>query len=328
MVSMLGILLFAALFTSPSLGSSSVSSVHTDAHAVVCQSFNIAWAGGTRQPLDVISLRLQNAAFPEPPLESVTQSAQNFVWTPNVPPGTAVLLQVNDSSGALAQTNTFIVQNGSDTSCVVPSLSTSPSASLFISTTASLSPPNPSSSGAANSIPFGSTNNKRVIAAIVVPICVLMLAALIFLFVRLRKSRRAKNPFEDPENIVERDSQPVSLNISPFESPVNVAPPAVNMESQHPREQPEKFLPALPPPQTSQVTSEELQAALDRIQEMYEMMREMQSTSSSNAPTVERVAELQMQIEDLMADNAMLGGEQPPDYDSTRPDNGSVRGSG
>ena len=100
------------------------------------------------------------------------------------------------------------------------------------------------------------------------------------------------------------------------------------MESQHPREQPEKFLPALPPPQTSQVTSEELQAALDRIQEMYEIMREMQSTSSSNAPTVERVAELQMQIEDLMADNAMLGGEQPPDYDSTRPDNGSVRGSG
>jgi hypothetical protein len=76
---------------------------------------------------------------------------------------------------------------------------------------------------------------------------------------------------------------------------------------------PEKALPV--PPDRPQVTADELQNAIDRIQEMYAIMRQAQRSSASTGDSG-RVLELQRQIEDLMAENAALGGQAPPEYES------------
>jgi hypothetical protein len=85
----------------------------------------------------------------------------------------------------------------------------------------------------------------------------------------------------------------------------------------------EKSLPAAPG--QPHISPAELQEAIDRIQEMYGLIRDMQmqtQSSASNAGANERVVELQRQIEHLMADNAVLSGEQPPDYYDERRDSG------
>ncbi|KAJ7072793.1 hypothetical protein C8F01DRAFT_1105247 [Mycena amicta] len=202
--------LVVTLFVPLALGETA-SSVHTDAHAVTCQSYSISWSGGT-PPFKLV---LQDAAAPDPPLVSRNQTDDSFVWTPNVPAGTTILLHVGDSAGTLGQTSQFVVQKGTDTSCVLPPNSTvatrqfssplptqSPSDSAFSSRASSgtSSGVSPSSSGQVSSAIGGSSNttknNSLAIAAIVVPVCVLVIAALVFLVVRLRRRRKQdENPF-------------------------------------------------------------------------------------------------------------------------------------
>ncbi|KAJ7503008.1 hypothetical protein B0H11DRAFT_1987404 [Mycena galericulata] len=111
------VLVALCLFSALGAGATtSLSSIHTDAHAVTCQSFSISWVGGTAP----YKLVLQDTAAPEPPLESVTQTDTSFVWVPNVPAGTSVSLELNDSSGSLAQNSSFNVQKGGECQKSVP----------------------------------------------------------------------------------------------------------------------------------------------------------------------------------------------------------------
>ncbi|KAJ6589899.1 hypothetical protein DFH09DRAFT_1140380 [Mycena vulgaris] len=323
-----------ALFILPALGASGTSSVHTDAHAVTCQSFSISWVGGTAP----FKLTLQDAAAPEPPLESVTQTDSSFVWIPNVPAGTTVALQISDSGGTLAQTSSFNVQKGTDTSCVIqpkPSFvanisspanepsstgsSTSTTATLSISASPSESsrsaisvPPTAPSPSISNlgsiTNPTSEASGGRKVAAvaIVAPIVsVLVLLVMLFLLLRLRQKRRRANPTShDPESMA---SQSLSVQIGP--STANFGTPVTSPDLLYPSE---KSLPAVPI--QPQVSAQELQVALDRIQEMYAIMQQTQVSSA----TAGEVSELQRQIQELVADNAALIGEPPPDYDSNR----------
>ncbi|KAJ7496883.1 hypothetical protein FB451DRAFT_1209118 [Mycena latifolia] len=331
---MLDAILLAALFILSALAAST-SSVHTDAHAVTCQSFSISWVGGVAP----FNLTLQDAAAPEPPLESVTQTDNSFVWIPNVPAGTTVLLQVNDSGGTLAQKSSFNVQKGTDTSCVVQA-NTSSGANLSGTTTVAsstgstsstgLASPTPSSVSAPISSPLvsssvsptasssstsssGSTTStslkvsggRKVAIAAPISVFLIVLVLLFLLVLWVRKRRHRETSALDPETIAGQSSPSSSSpsGIDPFSQSTS---PTQYYSS-------EKGLPALPI--QPQVTAEELQNAIDRIQEMYAILRQTQS-SSANAGDDGRVIDLQRQIQDLMADNAVLSGESPPDYDS------------
>ncbi|KAF7315064.1 MI domain-containing protein [Mycena indigotica] len=235
---------------------------------------------------------LANFAAPDPPILAIVQSKSSYVWTPNVPAGTVVRLQANDSSGTLASTNTFVIQKGTDTSCVILpssqstisstsslggaalSLALRPSSSQLSSSSASESSASTKTTGKATA----ARNDGLAIAAIVVPVCTLLVFLLIGLLVLLRRRRRQLrrgdnlNHFTDLEN-----------SENPFESPISspsVAPGGGSMSEK----------------------------------EMYTLIREMQNTTVTGGN--ERIAELQRQIEDLMADNAMLSGELPPDYEN------------
>ncbi|KAJ7125145.1 hypothetical protein C8R44DRAFT_132645 [Mycena epipterygia] len=335
------VIVLASLFVFPALGASAAgttgSSIQTDAHAVTCQLFSISWTGGSAP------YKLDTAA-PEPPLETDILNDTHFEWTPRVPAGTSVLLQFNDSSGTLAQTKSLSIQPGADTSCVTPppsSLATNNSVSAAIasftgsavvksnsaglasptsggvsspnfSPSATASPPttpSPLISGdgsIASSGPSKAPNSTVALLAVIGVLSALILLVLGFLFLRLRKRTRAVNPFEDPESIDHQDLPPVSLNVEPYVTVDSVTPPLPHQDS------PDKSLPVLPT--QSQVTPEELQNALDRIQDMYRILQQQSSSASGTADSV-RMVELQRQIQDLMADNAVLSGEQPPIYD-------------
>ncbi|KAJ7686544.1 hypothetical protein B0H17DRAFT_1136856 [Mycena rosella] len=212
--------------------------------------------------------------------------------------GTVVLFHINDSSGTLAETTHFVVENGKPANAFLASPG---SARVNVtSSTGSTTPsstPIPASPTSGSTSPPGSTVSETgasskssvAVAAIVTPISVVVLALVAGLvFLLWKRSRRFGNPpIEDPESIAGQSS------------PIDQYPS-------------EKILPAVPT--QPQVTAEELQRAIDRIQEMYAIMRQAQRSSAS-AGDSGRVVELQRQIEDLMADNAVLSGEAPPNYD-------------
>ncbi|KAJ7066367.1 hypothetical protein C8F01DRAFT_1079976 [Mycena amicta] len=368
--------LVVALFVPSILGDA--SSVHTDNHAFTCHQYNINWNGG---------YSLRDTAAPDPPLVSQTQTANGFVWIPNVPANTEVSLQINDSAGTLDYTGTFVIQEGQDTSCIdprttalmnaapsetvssVPKFSTSlqttaqsssdaalpkkstfsASASSTISTTSTTGSASESSTisttstagsasesstisstpttGSASESPSSSgqysyanrysssntttkKNNTLAIVTIVVPtVCALgIVLVLLFLFLLLRRRRRVKNPLKgtfavplrivprsltwllDPENMNRR---PDSRTIHPFRLTTTAARPQKALGVRFPG-------PA--PPVETQGNSPE---------------PNMSNTSSSQGSAANgRIAELQRQVEDLIADNARLSAGQPPDYDS------------
>jgi len=328
------------LFIFPALGAptNTGSFVHTDTHAVTCQDYQISWGGGT-PPYTLI---LQDIAAPDSPLESDIVNATSLVWPPDVPAGTIVQLKLTDSSGTLAQSKTFSIENGTDTSCV-KSRNTSLATNTFgeassnssagfpsisgglASTTASavsptsvfptgvastaVAPEYSSSSVASTSSSIGDSNtgplsqgSKVLVAAILAPIAVFMLSVLLLLFLRLRRRNRRRE--SDPESMAVQSLQPVVISFSRSTTETSGSPTAYP---------PEKALPV--PPDRPQVTADELQNAIDRIQEMYAIMRQAQRSSAGTGDSG-RVLELQRQIEYLMADNAALGGQPPPEYES------------
>ncbi|KAF7296012.1 MI domain-containing protein [Mycena kentingensis (nom. inval.)] len=246
------LLVSAAVATAFALGvaGASVSSIHMEyaalcastgvfwltiamdsAHAVTCQSFSISWVGGTRElrystmiedAYAVVQRHfayLADAADPDPPILSITQSDNTFVWVPNVPPDTTVQLRLQDSAGTLGQTSSFNIQKGTDTSCVVqnpvapnPSSGLSPFASPLASLSITSSAPSSratissspvSSQAVASNLPSsGDTPNatdNRIVVAAVVPVCVSVFAVLLYyLFVRMRRrttGARVEYPF-------------------------------------------------------------------------------------------------------------------------------------
>ncbi|KAJ7169104.1 hypothetical protein C8R43DRAFT_945068 [Mycena crocata] len=146
-------------------------------------------------------------------------------------------------------------------------------------TSSSISSPSMSGAGPDASSLASSGGNKVEVVAIVVPSVVGL-----SLFATAKKKTR------NPENVPN----------------VEISERRLSVQSSS-----EKSLSPVPP--QSQVSPEELQNAVGRIQEMYAIIRQMQRSSSSAGDTG-RVAELQRQIDQRMADNAVRSGEQPPEY--------------
>lgn len=90
--------------------------IDTPTRAVVCQPLEITWSGG-QPPYHV---RLVPGDQPAaPPLRDFgRQDGTSYTWTVDVPPNTSVGLTVEDSTGAVAQSATFGIYDGDDTSCV------------------------------------------------------------------------------------------------------------------------------------------------------------------------------------------------------------------
>ncbi|KAJ6631574.1 hypothetical protein B0H10DRAFT_501119 [Mycena sp. CBHHK59/15] len=118
-----------------------------------------------------------------------------------------------------------------------------------------------------------SGGTKVPIAAIVGPILVLLALGLAVILLLWRRRRHSGNPFDDPENSSSLpDLPPISLNIDPFDS--TTTQPA-NPPLLYPSEKSFPSAPVQP-----QVSPEQLQNAIGRIQEMYGIIQQMQNSSS------------------------------------------------
>ncbi|KAJ6625769.1 hypothetical protein B0H10DRAFT_2000572 [Mycena sp. CBHHK59/15] len=97
------IFVFFALFILPSFSSIVVDAPES---AVSCQPVELSWQGGTGIILD--------ATPPNPALENLGSATTPFTWDVNLIPGNGnVILEVKDSTGAIAQSVPFTIQEGS-----------------------------------------------------------------------------------------------------------------------------------------------------------------------------------------------------------------------
>jgi len=91
-------------------------SINTPSNVVVCQPILIQWSGGT-SPYFLSVLPGNDPTGTA--LESLgTFNGTSFSWKVNIAAGTAIGLTLRDSNGNLAQTASFTVNPGTDTSCV------------------------------------------------------------------------------------------------------------------------------------------------------------------------------------------------------------------
>ncbi|KAF5342616.1 hypothetical protein D9611_001586 [Ephemerocybe angulata] len=125
--------------------------VNTPLSVVVCQPVQFTWTGGQAPYFFSILPGNQPTAPALVDFGKLDGTSQS--WTANLAPNTSIFLQVRDSNGALGQSGTITIQNGSDTSCVGKPTSTTSGASS--STT-----PAGSSTPAATTTPAGSSTTS------------------------------------------------------------------------------------------------------------------------------------------------------------------------
>ncbi|KAF6757228.1 hypothetical protein DFP72DRAFT_1168474 [Ephemerocybe angulata] len=130
--------------------------VNTPLSVVVCQPVQFTWTGGQAPYFFSILPGNQPTAPALVDFGKLDGTSQS--WTANLAPNTSIFLQVRDSNGALGQSGTITIQNGSDTSCVGKPTSTTSGASS--STT-----PAGSSTPAATTTPAGSSTTPLLALA-------------------------------------------------------------------------------------------------------------------------------------------------------------------
>ncbi|KAK2460346.1 hypothetical protein APHAL10511_007735 [Amanita phalloides] len=112
----------ALLAASAALAQNSFT-INTPTNAVVCQPLLLAWQGGTR-PYFLVVLSGNDPTGQA--LEDLgQQNGTSLTWLVNQPAGTALGLTLRDSTGLVAQTASFTVNPGSDSSCLGKAASTS-----------------------------------------------------------------------------------------------------------------------------------------------------------------------------------------------------------
>ncbi|MER5546483.1 Ser-Thr-rich GPI-anchored membrane family protein [Streptomyces sp. NPDC002589] len=90
--------------------------INTPSNPVVCQPLTLSWSGGQGPyRLEVLPGNQPSA----PPLRDLgEQDGTTYTWTVDVPQGTSLGLKLQDSTGAIAQSAPFTVQDGPDKSCL------------------------------------------------------------------------------------------------------------------------------------------------------------------------------------------------------------------
>ncbi|KAJ3517589.1 hypothetical protein NLJ89_g393 [Agrocybe chaxingu] len=100
--------------------------INTPLNVVVCQPTLISWSGGVVVPcLSLQSILPAGQPAATPLLDLGSQTSTQVTWVTNLPVGTSGFFNLRDSTGALAQSGTFNILAGGDTSCVGQTASTS-----------------------------------------------------------------------------------------------------------------------------------------------------------------------------------------------------------
>ncbi|KAF5327603.1 hypothetical protein D9619_004803 [Psilocybe cf. subviscida] len=106
--------------------------INTPLNVVVCQPALLTWVGGTGPFFLVRILRDMLACDPADPriffrtlepsaaalVDLGQQSGNSVTWLANLGVGIGAFLNLRDNTGAIAQSGTFTVQTGSNTTCV------------------------------------------------------------------------------------------------------------------------------------------------------------------------------------------------------------------
>ncbi|KII91076.1 hypothetical protein PLICRDRAFT_174401 [Plicaturopsis crispa FD-325 SS-3] len=111
--------LASSVIAAPAAGAS--LTINTPSSAVECQPTLLSWTGGTAPYFLVLISHYHVDRGNSPssaPLEDLgEQKGTSYTWKTDVASGTSVGLTLKDSTGAIAQTAAFTIQQGS-TSCV------------------------------------------------------------------------------------------------------------------------------------------------------------------------------------------------------------------
>ncbi|MER6384092.1 Ser-Thr-rich GPI-anchored membrane family protein [Streptomyces sp. NPDC001118] len=92
--------------------------INTPTNVVVCQPVLITWSGGEAPYSLTILPGSQPGAAPLRDLGQ--QDGTSYTWTADLPAGTSVGLTLKDSTGQVAQSAPFTINDGPDHSCVRP----------------------------------------------------------------------------------------------------------------------------------------------------------------------------------------------------------------
>ncbi|KAF9048606.1 hypothetical protein BJ165DRAFT_1460991 [Panaeolus papilionaceus] len=136
----------AALLATETLAQNNGFTINSLMNVVVCQPSRISWVGGT--PPYFLSILPANQPAAQPIEDLGTQNGNSITWIADLGVGTSAFLNLKDSTGLTAQSGTFTILTGTDTSCLGKNPNTS-ATSGGASSGASGGTPAPNTSGTA-----------------------------------------------------------------------------------------------------------------------------------------------------------------------------------
>lgn len=205
----------AALTTSSSPGPAQSLSFVTPTEVTTCQDTLIQWvyagSGGELLTLGISNANVtQTGIDPAPPLtflplaDDLDPGTYNWTWSPvNLTMGYYFLL---GGAGTIdAQSDIFLITNGSDTSCLVAPTPTSVSSSASVTGTSSSSTSSQSVTSWPTPAPMSTakkSNAGAIAGGVVGGILVLLIIGAIIMMLMRRKNRsaRARRSFSDPHD--------------------------------------------------------------------------------------------------------------------------------
>ncbi|KAJ3776068.1 hypothetical protein FB446DRAFT_842698 [Lentinula raphanica] len=100
--------------------------VNTPSSLIVCQPSSLSWSDGT--PPYYLSI-LPGGEISASALKTFdSTNATQYTWTVDIAAGTAITVQLKDSTGTIAYSDQVTISSGTDTSCVSTSVAASASA--------------------------------------------------------------------------------------------------------------------------------------------------------------------------------------------------------
>jgi len=104
-------------------GATAQFTINTPLNVQVCLPVLLSWTGGN--PPYFLSILPAGQPAANALVDLGQQSGNSVTWIANLPVGTGAFLNLRDSTGTLAQSGTFNVQSGTNTSCVGQAAATS-----------------------------------------------------------------------------------------------------------------------------------------------------------------------------------------------------------
>ncbi|KAF8905106.1 hypothetical protein CPB84DRAFT_1772447 [Gymnopilus junonius] len=165
---------FALIAALVSSAAAQTFTINTPLNVQVCLPVLINWTGGT--PPYFLSILPAGQPSANALVDLGQQSGNSVTWIANLPVGTGAFLDLRDNTGTLAQSGSFTIQTGTNTSCVgqAASISAGPavtggtsggsSIQANVNSATSSSPASPTSKGASSTTAKPTTSPSKAAA--------------------------------------------------------------------------------------------------------------------------------------------------------------------